>query len=479
MLLLQEFDIKVIKKSGVENLVANHLSRIERRIDPLPIIDDFPDEQLMQLDGIFPWFTNIFNYLNAFTLLPKASRSHQDKIKSEYYVWDDPYLWKFYSDQVIRRCIPDHEIQLVGIMDPIRQLERYWIIGFIGPPFSRTTIISLPKALISDQRSHLCNKIMSTLLEKCGVVHRMATTYHLQTNGQVEACHLSIEIEHRAYWAMKGCNLAFDQVGKERKLQLQEHEELRLEAYENSRIYKEKVKHFHDNMILRKEFKVNQKVLLFNSLEIRNEAINKIIKVNGQQLKPFHESPTMMQGDVKDLSLVKPTFLKQQIEEIFQLPLQEISYRIVFGKACHLSVEIEHRAYWAMKGCNLAFDQAGKERKLQLQELEEFRLEAFENSKIYKEKVKHFHDNMIFRKEFKVCQKVLLFNSHFKLIASIFRSKWDGPFVITNVFPYSIVEIRDEASDKIFKVNGHQLKPFHEIPTMMRAIISQRLHKTH
>ncbi|RDX61622.1 hypothetical protein CR513_60131, partial [Mucuna pruriens] len=108
-------------------------------------------------------------------------------------------------------------------------------------------------------------------------------------------------------------------------------------------------------------------------------------------------------------------------------------------------------------------------RKLQLQELEEFHLKAYENSKIYKEKVKCFHDNMILRKEFKLDQKVLLFNSYLKLIVVKFRSKWDGPFIITTIFPYDVVEIRNEATDKTFKVNGHHLKLFHECPTMIEG----------
>ncbi|RDY13649.1 hypothetical protein CR513_01409, partial [Mucuna pruriens] len=95
-------------------------------------------------------------------------------------------------------------------------------------------------------------------------------------------------------------------------------------------------------------------------------------------------------------------------------------------------------------------------------ELEELCLEAYENSWIYKKKVKQFHDNWILRKEFRVCQKVLLFHSRLKLIAGKLRSRWDRPFVITNVFPYGVVELRDEANNRIFKVNRHHIKPFHE-----------------
>ncbi|RDX77052.1 hypothetical protein CR513_42887, partial [Mucuna pruriens] len=119
-------------------------------------------------------------------------------------------------------------------------------------------------------------------------------------------------------------------------------------------------------------------------------------------------------------------------------------YRIVFGKAYHLLIEIEHRAYWA--------------------ELEELRLEAYENSRIYKQNVKQFHDSQILRKEFRVGQKVLLFNSRLKLIIGKLRSRCDGPFVITNVFPYGAVELKDEATNSTFQVNGHQLKTFHEGP---------------
>ncbi|RDY07568.1 hypothetical protein CR513_08317, partial [Mucuna pruriens] len=127
------------------------------------------------------------------------------------------------------------------------------------------------------------------------------------------------------------------------------------------------------------------------------------------------------------------------------------AYRIVFGKTCHLL-------------CNLAYDQAGEQRKLTLQELDKLRLEACENSRIYKQKVKNFHDQKILRKDFYVGQKVLLFNSRLKLITGKLRTRWDEPFVITNIFPNGAVQLQDEHSSSTFQVNGHQIKPFHKGP---------------
>ncbi|RDX82202.1 Retrovirus-related Pol polyprotein from transposon 17.6, partial [Mucuna pruriens] len=115
MLLLQEFDIEIRDKKGAENSVANHLSRIERENDLMPIRDVFPDKQLLQMNKITPWFADICNFIVTSKFPPEASRLYKEKIENDakYHMWDDPYLWRLYSDQVIRRCIIDPEIQSV------------------------------------------------------------------------------------------------------------------------------------------------------------------------------------------------------------------------------------------------------------------------------------------------------------------------------------------------------------------------------
>ncbi|GJV41317.1 reverse transcriptase domain-containing protein [Tanacetum coccineum] len=187
------------------------------------------------------------------------------------------------------------------------------VVKFLKSLFSR---FGTPRAIISDRGTYFCNDKFDKVISKYGVTHRLLTPYHPQTSGQVEvtnrglkrilertvgenraswsdklddalwafrtayktpigctpyklvygkACHLPVELEHKAYWALKHANFDLKTAGDHRKLQLNELSELRDQAYENSLIYKEKTKKLHDSKIKNRIFNVGDQVLLFNS----------------------------------------------------------------------------------------------------------------------------------------------------------------------------------------------------------------------
>nr|GEZ82511.1 reverse transcriptase domain-containing protein [Tanacetum cinerariifolium] len=123
----------------------------------------------------------------------------------------------------------------------------------------------------------------------------------------------------------------------------------------------------------------------------------------------------------------------------YKTPIGCTPYKLVYGKASHLPIELEHKAYWALKHANFDLKTAGDHKKVQINKLNKLRDQAYENSLIYNEKTKRLHDSKIKDRVLNVGDRVLLFNSRLKIFLGKLKSRWSCPFTISQVYPYGTV----------------------------------------
>ncbi|GJT53744.1 reverse transcriptase domain-containing protein [Tanacetum coccineum] len=296
ILVLQEIDIKIHDNKGAENLVADHLSRLENpdlgKLTKAEIRDLFPEERLMVI----------------------SNKNNEPCVLTESYEGAWPEIRRCVAGdkaaQILRQCHSRPSGGHHGIVTTARKN----VVNFLRRLFPRFRI---PKALIRDRGTHLCNYQMEKEMKRYGVVHRFLIAYHPQTNGQVEntnreikrildkttgnnrkdwsyklddalwafriafkttlrttpfriiydnACYLPVKLEHKAYWVIKNYTLDLMKAGANRFLQINELDKMRLDAYESSISYKERIKRWHDKHIKAlTNYERGDKVLLFNS----------------------------------------------------------------------------------------------------------------------------------------------------------------------------------------------------------------------
>nr|GEY96869.1 reverse transcriptase domain-containing protein [Tanacetum cinerariifolium] len=193
--------------------------------------------------------------------------------------------------------------------------------------------------------------------------------------------------------------------------------------------------------------------------------------VSGQEaieiLKACHSGPTeglkrilkRTVGENRDSWSEKLEDALWAFRTAYKTPIGCTPYKLVYGKSCHLPIELEHKAYWALKHANFDLKTASDHRKLQVNELNELRDQAYENSLIYKEKTKKLHDSKIKNRIFNVGDRVILFNSLLKIFSGKLKTCWTGPFTIAHVFPYGTIEL-SQPDGLNFKVDGHRMKHY-------------------
>ncbi|GKB10736.1 reverse transcriptase domain-containing protein [Tanacetum coccineum] len=193
-----------------------------------------------------------------------------------------------------------------------------------------------------------------------------------------------------------------------------------------------------------------------------NLAADHLSRLENPNMRILSEKEIADKFPYEHLMVLKSTPEDDEPWTAYKTPTGCTPFRLVYGKACHFPIEIEHKAYWALKQCNMDLTTAAKNHFMALNELMELRDWAYENTRIYKEKTKKWHDSRIRKdKSFKTRDKVLLSNSRFRLYPGKLISKWSGSFTVKTVYPYGAVEITDK-NNFSFKVNGHKLKKYND-----------------
>ncbi|GKA83883.1 reverse transcriptase domain-containing protein [Tanacetum coccineum] len=408
VLLLPDFRIDT---KGAENLAADHLSRLENPyenvLDPKEVNEKFPLETLNMVtsrgDSSTPWFADYANYHAGNFIVKGMSSQQKNKFFKDvkHYFWDDPYLFKICADQMIRRCVAGQEAVDILTACHICEIFDVWGIDFMGPfPSSRG------------------NKYILVAVD---YLSKWVEAKALPTNDARVVCKFLKSLfarfgAPRAIISDRGTHFCNDQFAKVMQKYGVTH---RLSTA------------YHPQTS--------------GQVEVSNRGLKRILE------RTIGENRASWSDKLDDALWAFRT--------AYKTPIGCTPYKLVYGKACHLPIELEHKAYWALKQANFDPVITGDHRKVQLNELNELRDHAYENSLIYKAKTKRLHDSKIKNRVFNIGDRVLLFNSRLKIFSGKLKSRWNGPFTITRVFPYGTVEL-SQANGPNFKVNGHRVKHY-------------------